>query len=106
MSTISKNTPSTYLITPPPDPLYRDEEGNPKAVKVPDVMVILGVPNHERWVFQTWVEGTVPNVIVEEVSSRKTRRNDLREKRELYAWLGVAEYFLFDTLGDCLPQPL
>ena len=31
-----------------------------------------------------------------EISSRKTRKEDLGKKKDLYAWLGVREYFVFD----------
>jgi hypothetical protein len=41
------------------------ERGNPRAVKAPDVMVILGVGNHERRTFKTWEEQAVPTVIFE-----------------------------------------
>ncbi len=77
------------------------EEGNPKASKAPDVMVILGVDGHQRRTFKTWEEHAVPTVIFE-ISSDETWREDLHNKRDLYARLGVAEYFLFDPLGDCL----
>jgi len=81
------------------------EEGNPRANRSPDVMVILGVDNHTRRTFKTWVEHTVPSVIFE-ISSDETWREDLHAKRDLYARLGVAEYFLFDPLGDCLDPRL
>jgi hypothetical protein len=41
-----------------------------------------------------------------EVTSRKTRREDVRHKRELYAQLGIAEYFLFDPLAEYLRPAL
>src|SRR5689334_9644843 len=71
------------------------EEGNPKANKSPDVMVIFGVGGHHRRSFKTWVEGTVPTVIFE-MASEDTYREDLTNKRDLYARLGVEEYYLFD----------
>jgi Uma2 family endonuclease len=81
------------------------EEGNPKANRSPDTMVILGVDGHERRTFKTWVEGTVPSAIIE-ITSDETWREDLHTKRDLYARLGIPEYFLFDPLGDCLDPPL
>jgi hypothetical protein len=39
------------------------------------------------------------------ISSRKTRKDDLGEKKDLYAWLGVREYFVFDP-EDKLRPPL
>jgi Uma2 family endonuclease len=82
------------------------QEGDPKKVKAPDVMVIFGVAgNHERRSFKTWVEKVEPSVVFE-VSSGETIREDLHGKRDLYARLGVAEYYLFDPLGDCLEPRL
>ncbi len=82
------------------------QEGDPKKVKAPDVMVIFGVAgNHERRSFKTWVEKVAPAVVFE-VSSDETIREDLHGKRDLYARLGVREYFLFDPLGDCLDPQL
>ena len=81
------------------------ERGNPRGNRSPDVMVILGVDNHTRRTFKTWVENAVPTVIFE-ISSDETYREDVDAKRVLYARLGVAEYFLFDPLGDCLDPRL
>ena len=82
------------------------EEGNPKAHRSPDCMVILGVRgNHPRRWFKTWVEGVVPAVVFE-FASPETYREDLGAKRELYARLGVAEYFLYDPVGECLDPRL
>lgn len=82
------------------------EEGNPRAVRAPDVLVAKGVDKRaDRGTFKTWVEGAVPCLIVE-VTSAETRREDVGPKRDLYAQLGVAEYFLFDALGDYLTPPL
>lgn len=81
------------------------EQGNPKKNKAPDCMVIFGAGNHERRTFKTWSEGVVPSVIFE-IASKETYREDLNEKRDLYASLGVGEYFLFDPLEDCLDTPL
>jgi Uma2 family endonuclease len=72
------------------------EEGNPQARRAPDVMVVKGVGRAERRSFFSWREnGAVPNVIVE-FASEHTWREDLFEKRRLYAELGVREYFIFD----------
>jgi Uma2 family endonuclease len=72
------------------------EEGNPKARRAPDVMVVKGVGRRIRNSYFTWLEnGRVPCVIFEVVSPNK-RRADLKEKPPLYAKLGVHEYFCFD----------
>lgn len=71
------------------------EEGNPQKVISPDVFVVKGVPKGERRIYQTWIEGKTPDVIIE-VSSRKTKREDFTTKMELYARLGVKEYYIFN----------
>jgi len=82
------------------------EEGNPKANRSPDCMVIMGARgNHPRRSFKTWIEGAVPAVVFE-FASPETYREDLGVKRDIYARLGVTEYFLFDPIGECLDPRL
>ena len=72
------------------------EQGNPKACKAPDVMVVAGVAsNHWRRSFRTWEEGVVPTVVFE-VTSPSSRHEDEIAKPRVYAALGVKEYFVFD----------
>jgi Uma2 family endonuclease len=79
------------------------EKGNPKARVSPDVMLAKGVARWDRQNYLLWKERP-PSLIVE-VTSRKTRRKDTGPKKELYEWIGVEEYILFDPLGDYLrPQ--
>lgn len=70
-------------------------EGDPTKCVAPDVFVVRGVAKHERRIYKLWEEGRAPNVVIE-VSSRKTTKEDLSWKKQLYAWFGVAEYFIFD----------
>ncbi len=101
--TIYKDHPSVYVAS---DMFFYYEEGNPRAVKAPDIMVIKDVPHvEERRTFKLWVEKRVPNVIFE-ITSDETRRDDAVVKLDLYARLGVAEYYLFDPLRDYLDPPL
>lgn len=79
------------------------QEGKPQAHTAPDVMVIKGVSNQERRIFKIWEEGTAPCTIFE-ITSRSTAREDAFVKTQLYARLGVAEYFLFDPEGDYLDE--
>jgi Uma2 family endonuclease len=84
------------------------QEGNPRAVKTPDVMVIFGVEGNqirERRSFMTWREGAVPSVIFE-ITSKSTWMEDLVTKSTLYASLGVKEYFIFDPLEEYLEETL
>ena len=81
-------------------------EGHPEERRSPDVMVIKGVDgSYERDSFKTWEERAVPCAVIE-ITSKQTAEEDQGSKRELYERLGVREYFLFDPLGDYLPQAL
>ena len=81
-------------------------EGDPRSCVAPDLFVAKGVVgNHERRTYQVWREGRPPCFVLE-VTSDSTRRIDLYKKKDLYARIGVAEYFLFDLLGDYLKPPL
>ena len=44
--------------------------------------------------------------VVFEVTSRSTRREDMKDKMRLYAQLGVEEYYLYDPTGDYLKPSL
>ena len=79
------------------------QEGNPRQSVAPDVFVVKGIPGHRRRIYKLWEEGRPPDVVFE-LTSRSTRGEDLRTKHDLYAQLGVTEYFLFDPLGEYL-QP-
>ncbi len=70
-------------------------EGDPDKSVAPDVFVTRGVGKHERRSYKLWEEQHAPNVVIE-VSSRRTKKEDLNWKKQLYAWLGVREYFIFD----------
>jgi Uma2 family endonuclease len=69
-------------------------EGDPTKSISPDVFVVLGAEKGERRIYKFWEE-PAPNFVLE-ISSRKTRKDDLGKKKDLYAWLGVREYFVFD----------
>ena len=81
------------------------EEGNPRAVVAPDVFVALGIPNHNRDTYLLWEESKGPDFVVE-VTSPSTRHEDQGRKREVYARLGVSEYFLYDPRAEYLNPPL
>jgi Uma2 family endonuclease len=80
-------------------------EGDPKAFVVPDVFVAKGVPRGERRVYKLWEEGRPPCLVIE-VTSRDTWSEDLSRKKNLYARLGVAEYFIHDPLRERLSSGL
>ena len=81
------------------------EEGNPLASVCPDVLVVQGVAKWPRRIYKLWEEGRVPSLIIE-VTSEKTRHEDVVGKQRLYQRLGVEEYFLFDPEGDYLDPRL
>ena len=82
------------------------EEGNRRAVVVPDIFVAVGAPKlPARRIYKLWEEGVPPTLVIE-VTSRSTRREDLGKKRTLYGRLGVADYVLYDPLAEYLRPPL
>ena len=81
------------------------EEGNPRAVVAPDVLLVHGVSKWDRPLYKLWEEGRVPSLVIE-VTSSFTSDEDQGGKKEIYRRLGVAEYFLFDPYGDYLEPRL
>jgi Uma2 family endonuclease len=79
--------------------------GDPKKRVAPDVFVVKECEQKLRRVFKIWEEGKRPCLALE-VTSKKTRRQDLGPKKELYAQLGIAEYLLYDPLGEWLEPAL
>ena len=52
-----------------------------------------------------WNEPKAPDFVLE-VTSKSTRGADERRKRDVYASLGVSEYFLYDPRAEWLTPPL
>lgn len=83
------------------------EEGNPKARVSPDVYVVFGVPMRQRDSYMAWKEGNRLPAVVFEITSRKTKKEDVTSKVVLYEQtLRVSEYFMFDPNGDYLTPRL
>jgi Uma2 family endonuclease len=80
-------------------------EGDPTKCFAPDVFVVRGIEKHERRIFKLWEEKQAPSVVLE-ISSRKTFMHDTMKKGQLYARLGISEYYLYDPEYDCLPEGL
>ena len=76
-----------------------------RAVVAPDVFVVIGAPTHIRRSYKLWEEPKAPDFVLE-ITSRSTREEDQGRKREVYASLGVEEYWLFDPTGDYLAPRL
>lgn len=80
-------------------------EGDPRKSISLDVLVAFGLGKKLRRTYLVWNEGKVPDFVME-FSSKNTYRNDLGHKKELYALLGIQDYFLYDAEGLYLPSPL
>ena len=74
---------------------------NDNATRVaPDVFVVFGASGkHLRHSWLTWREGKDPDFVME-VASPSTWQRDAAEKRDIYAAMGVTEYWRFDPTGD------
>ena len=87
------------------DLLIYYEEGNPRASVAPDVFVVFGAEARKRMVYKLWEEPKAPDFVLE-VASPSTWKDDEGPKGELYARLGVREYWQYDPTGDLLPVRL
>ena len=85
------------------------EAGTQKRVS-PDCYVVLDVddkPTFQRRTFKTWEEGDKRPAFVLEITSKKTRKEDVTIKAPLYEQvLHIGEYFRFDPTGDYLKPRL
>jgi Uma2 family endonuclease len=93
-----RDDPRTYVAG---NMMFYYEEGEPSAVKAPDIFVVKGIDKHDRRTYKLWEEGVAPCVVFE-ITSRSTRLEDLGSKKALYEMLGVQEYFVFDPLDEYL----
>ena len=80
-------------------------EGDPRKSVAPDVLVTFGMGKKNRRTYLVWEEGKVPDFVME-FSSKGTYRNDLGSKMQLYASLGIRDYFLYDAEGLYLSSPI
>ena len=72
----------------------------------PDVFAVFGVTDkrpRNSWI--VWREGKPPDFVLE-VASPGTWRRDGAAKRDIYAEMGVPEYWRFDPTGECFSPPL
>ena len=81
------------------------QEGDDRKSVSPDLMVVFGVSRHVRSSYRLWEEPKAPDFVLEAVSE-STYRNDRGEKRDIYAAMGVSEYWQCDPAGDYLKPPL
>lgn len=89
--------------------MFYYEEGNPRRVISPDCYVAFNVDVDRIFrnnTYLLWEMGKPPDFVLE-IGSPSTRRNDLGPERDLYARLGIGEYWRFDgTGGDFYREPL
>ena len=94
--------PDVYVLG---DMMMYYEEGNPRKSISPDIFVAFGIGKKERRIYKIWEEGKPPDFVLE-FSSKGTYRNDLTGKVQLYAEIGIHEYFVYDVDRRYLPAPL
>ena len=94
--------PDVYVLG---DMMMYYEEGNPRKSISPDIFVAFGIGKKERRIYKIWEEGKPPDFILE-FASKGTYHNDLTRKVQLYAEIGIPEYFVYDVDRRYLPAPL
>jgi Uma2 family endonuclease len=87
------------------DIMMYDVEGPHRTAVSPDVLVAFGIGNKKRRTYKIWEEGKSPDFVME-FTSESTFENDLTSKMEIYARLGIGDYFLYDAEGLYLPSQL
>ena len=84
--------------------VYYQQGDRNKSVS-PDLMVVLGASKHVRSSYRVWEEPKAPDFVLE-IASESTYRADRGEKRDIYADMGVLEYWQYDPVGSYLDPPL
>lgn len=94
--------PDVYVSA---DILIYYEMGNPRRCVAPDVLVVIGVPDHRRDSYFVWRDGKAPDFVLE-ITSNSTQARDATTKRDIYAGMGVTEYWRYDPTGRYFNPPL
>jgi Uma2 family endonuclease len=81
------------------------EQGKPSKRVAPDVFVIFNVEPGGRDNYKIWEEGAVPSITFE-MTSPSTKKEDDGAKKQLYAQIGVQEYWQFDPKGEWIKEQL
>ena len=76
------------------DPAYNRRTNPVNSPPSTDLYVVFGVSNRLRNSYVVWEEGKPPDFVLEVVSPSSRRRD--KEKIDLYAKMGVPEFFLYD----------
>ena len=72
----------------------------------PDYYFAVGIDPEtvkHRGIYRTWVQGKPPDFVLE-VASPSTARNDETTKRDIYASMGVPEYWRYDPTDLIVPN--
>ena len=81
------------------------QEGDPNKSVSPDLMVVIGAPKHIRSSYFLWREPKASDFVLE-IASESTYRADREGERDIYASMGVTEYWQYDPVGAYLDPPL
>ena len=77
------------------DPAYDRLTNTENPPVAPDLLVAFNVANRHRGSYVVWEEGKPPDFVLEVVSP-SSRRRDEEEKLDIYARMGVPEFFRYD----------
>lgn len=83
--------------------MFYYKRGSPKHSVSPDIAVCIGMNADPQRIYKLWEE-TVPSVILE-IASGSSWQTDLYKKFELYEFLDVGEYYIFDPTYEFMPTP-
>jgi Uma2 family endonuclease len=75
------------------------KEDDPRKRVAPDVFVARGVAKKKRLLYHRWVEGKMPDVILD-IATGDSWASELGPKASLYYTLGVQEVYVFDPTGQ------
>ncbi len=82
------------------------DPGNLNVRVLPDYYFAVGIDPeiiYDRGIYRTWVQGKPPDFVLE-VASPSTARNDETTKRDIYAGIGVPEYWRYDPTELVAPN--
>ena len=95
-------SPDTFVAS---DLLMHYRQGDRRASVAPDVFVAFGAGSHERLSYKLWEEKSLPSFVLEVLSDSSTVK-DMVTNRDLFAWLGIEEFWLFDPEGKTIDGQL
>ena len=78
------------------------QEGNPRVFVSPDCYVAFDVDQElilYHNTYRIWAVGKPPDFVLE-IASESTAERDIAEKRDLYAEIGIPEYWRYDSTED------